>query len=216
MSLTTNLAAIRKNYAMKSLSEDSVEEHPLDQFRNWLNEAITAEAIEPTALVLSTANAAGRPSARVVLLKEVAENGFVFFTNYKSRKGKDLEANPFASLTFFWPALERQVRIEGRVVKADPTISDEYFHSRPVGSQIGAWASPQSQQIESREVLEEANKKYTDQFKDASDIPRPEHWGGYLLTPDLIEFWQGRPNRLHDRIAYELQQNNWLKKRLAP
>ena len=216
MSLKTNIAAIRKNYAMQSLSEDTVLTMPIEQFKVWLHEAIDAEVIEPTAMVVSTVNASGRPSARVLLLKEVNENGFVFFTNYKSRKGQDLEVNPFASITFFWPALERQVRIEGMVQQVDAAVSDAYFHSRPVGSQIGAWASPQSKEIESRTLLEEADEKYTAQFKDVAVIPRPLHWGGYQLIPDMIEFWQGRPNRLHDRIAYELQENVWLKKRLAP
>lgn len=216
MSLQTNIAAIRINYAKQSLSEASVLDHPVDQFNAWLNEAITAEVNEPTAMVLSTVNASGRPSARVVLLKDVAAAGFMFFTNYDSRKGQDLNVNSFASLTFFWPALERQVRIEGFVKKVEAAVSDNYFHSRPTGSQIGAWASPQSQQIKSREVLEEADKKYKNQFKDTAIIPRPAHWGGYLLMPDLMEFWQGRPNRLHDRIVYEKQENEWLKKRLAP
>lgn len=216
MSLQNNIAAIRKNYAKQSLSENSVLDHPVDQFNVWLNEAIKAEVNEPTAMVLSTVNAASRPSARVVLLKDVSEAGFMFFTNYDSRKGQDLASNSFASITFFWPALERQVRIEGSVKKVVAAVSDTYFHSRPIGSQIGAWASPQSQQIESRAVLEEADKKYTAQFKDATIIPRPAHWGGYQLMPDMIEFWQGRPNRLHDRIVYERHENKWLKKRLAP
>lgn len=216
MPLQTDIAAIRKNYAMQSLSEDSVQDNPIDQFTTWLNEAIKAEAAEATAMVLSTVSGSGRPSARVVLLKEINKQGFVFFTNYQSRKGHDLEENPFASLTFFWPALERQVRIEGKVEKVDAAVSDNYFHSRPIGSQIGAWASPQSQQIESREELEKADSKYTQQFQGLEVIPRPDYWGGYILIPDKIEFWQGRPNRLHDRIAYELNENVWLKKRLAP
>lgn len=216
MALKTNIAAIRSNYARQSLTEDSVLDHPIDQFKTWLNEAIEAEVTEPTALVLSTADASGKPSARVVLLKEVNDHGFVFFTNYNSRKGNDLQANPFASMTFFWPALERQVRIEGRVEKVASNVSDKYFHSRPVGSQIGAWASPQSKLIKSRNELEEADRHYTEKFKALPEIPRPEHWGGYQLIPDLVEFWQGRPNRLHDRIVYELNLKNWYKKRLAP
>lgn len=216
MSLQTNIAAIRNNYAKQSLSEDSVLDQPIEQFKVWLNEAIKAEVDEPTAMVIATVNAEKRPSARVVLLKDVDAEGFVFFTNYESRKGHDLNENPFASLTFFWPSLERQVRIEGSVRKVDASVSDTYFHSRPAGSQIGAWASPQSQQIESREALEEADKAFTSKFKDVAIIPRPEHWGGYRLFPDLVEFWQGRPNRLHDRIVYEFSGNQWLKKRLAP
>jgi pyridoxamine 5'-phosphate oxidase len=216
MSLLPNIAAIRKNYAMESLTEASVAKDPINQFKVWIEETLSAEANEPTAMVLSTVNKSGRPSARVVLLKDVTTDGFMFFTNYESRKGHDLQENPFASLTFFWPELERQVRVEGQIVKVPAEVSDAYFHSRPVGSQIGAWASPQSRQIESREELEKADAAYTSKFADQPVIPRPEHWGGFILIPDLVEFWQGRPNRLHDRIVYELQENNWHLKRLAP
>lgn len=216
MALTHNIAEIRKNYSRHELTEEAVLTNPFDQFQVWLQEAIQAEADEPTALVLSTVNAAGRPSSRVVLLKDVSPEGFTFFTNYASRKGHELEQNPFAAITFFWPVLERQVRIEGKVVKVAPEISESYFHSRPRGSQIGAWASPQSNEIDSRELLEEANKKVEAQYPDPETIPRPPHWGGYQLQPDRIEFWQGRPNRLHDRIVYELQGQNWHIKRLAP
>ncbi|MBJ6120058.1 pyridoxamine 5'-phosphate oxidase [Pontibacter sp. BT310] len=216
MSLLPNIAAIRKNYAMESLSEASVAKDPITQFKSWMDETIAAEVNEPTAMVLSTVNSSGRPSARVVLLKDVTTDGFIFFTNYASRKGHDLQVNPFASFTFFWPELERQVRVEGTIKKVSAAISDSYFHSRPVGSQIGAWASPQSQPISSREELEAADADYTKRFGDLPVIPRPEHWGGYLLEPDRVEFWQGRPNRLHDRIVYELQENQWHIKRLAP
>lgn len=217
MALTHNIADIRINYAKQALNEDSVLHHPVRQFEVWLQEAIQSEAEEPTALVLSTVNAAGRPSGRVVLLKHVEEQGFTFFTNYDSRKGQELAERPFAALTFFWPALERQVRIEGRVEKVAPEVSDAYFHSRPKGSQIGAWASPQSQPIESREALEQRDKQYQEQFTAQELVPRPEHWGGYRLVPDQIEFWQGRPNRLHDRILYALQENGaWSISRLAP
>lgn len=211
-----NIAAIRKNYSKQALADESVSAHPMEQFSKWLEEALQAEAAEATALVLSTVNAAGKPSARVVLLKNVSPDGFIFYTNYNSRKGRDLAVNPFAAITFFWPALERQVRVEGKVAKVAPQVSDDYFHSRPKGSQIGAWASPQSQPIASRELLEEADKAYTEQFAGATQIPRPAHWGGYQLQPERIEFWQGRPNRLHDRIVYELQDNNWHISRLAP
>ncbi len=213
---TQNIADIRINYAKLALSEDSVAAHPIDQFNTWLQEALQAEASEATAMVLSTVNAGGKPSARVVLLKEVAAAGFTFFTNYTSRKGQELAQNPSAALTFFWPALERQVRVEGTVVKVDAQVSDAYYHSRPKESQIGAWASPQSQPIATREELEEADKAYTAKFSATSEIPRPEHWGGYQLQPERIEFWQGRPSRLHDRIVYEWQQDTWHIVRLAP
>jgi len=167
--------------------------------------------------VLATVDAAGKPSARVVLLKDVSASGFTFFTNYNSRKGRELAQHPYAAITFFWPALERQVRIEGKVVKVAPEISDSYFHSRPKGSQIGAWASPQSSEIESREVLEENDRELTAKFKSADVIPRPGHWGGYQLQPERLEFWQGRPNRLHDRLVYEQSEGKgWQIKRLAP
>lgn len=217
MALTHNIAAIRKNYSRQALTEDSVLENPVEQFKVWLQEAITAEAEEPTAFVLSTTDAStGQPSARVVLLKEVDEVGFTFFTNYESRKGKELAQNPLACITFFWPALERQVRIEGRIDQISPQASDVYFHSRPKGSQIGAWASPQSQEIESRKVLEQSGNYYASKFADDEIVPRPLHWGGYRLKPTKVEFWQGRPDRLHDRIMFENTNGNWQLKRLAP
>lgn len=216
MTLTHNIADIRKNYSRQALTEDSVLQDPIQQFQVWLQEAITAEAEEPTVFVLSTASKEGQPSARVVLLKDVANGGFTFFTNYDSRKGRELAQNPLASITFFWASLERQVRIDGSVEKIPPQLSEAYFHSRPKGSQIGAWASPQSQEIESRKVLEESDSYYTSKFADAELVPRPEHWGGYKLIPAKIEFWQGRPNRLHDRIVYERADDAWKLKRLAP
>ncbi|MCC9135370.1 pyridoxamine 5'-phosphate oxidase [Pontibacter silvestris] len=217
MALKHNIADIRINYSKQALTEESVSSNALDQFQSWLEEAIQAQADEATAMVLSTVNDEGKPSARVVLLKGVSETGLLFYTNYSSRKGQELAQNPYAALTFFWPVLERQVRIEGVVVKVAPQLSDEYYHSRPKGSQIGAWASPQSQEIESRELLEERDKQFTEQFAALDEIPRPEHWGGYELQPERVEFWQGRPNRLHDRIVFELLDNsNWQIKRLAP
>ena len=210
------IADIRTNYSKQDLTEASVAANPVDQFHEWLNEAINAEVEEPTAFVLSTVNSEGKPSARVVLLKELSSRGFTFFTNYSSRKGLELEQNPFASFTFFWPALERQVRVEGQIVKVPVEESEAYFHSRPRGSQIGAWASPQSKVISSREDLQIAGENYTNKFADLEVVPRPEHWGGYLLQPLRIEFWQGRPNRLHDRILYELADGNWKICRLAP
>lgn len=217
MALSHKIADIRNNYAKQALSENAVSQNPVEQFKVWLEEAIQAEAAEPTAMVLATVGADGKPAARVVLLKDVSAEGFMFFTNYESRKGRELAQHAFAALTFFWPDLERQVRVEGKVVKTDPAVSDHYFHSRPKGSQIGAWASPQSSEIESRKQLEEADKELTERFKDAAVIPRPDHWGGYLLQPERLEFWQGRPNRLHDRLLYEQQQDRiWRIKRLAP
>jgi pyridoxamine 5'-phosphate oxidase len=216
MSLQHDIASIRKNYSRQALTEESVSNDPLDQFKVWLNEAILSEVLEPTALVLSTVSADCRPSARVVLLKEVSSDGFVFFTNYDSRKGQDLAGRPFGSITFFWAELERQVRIEGTIVKVPSDVSDVYFHSRPRGSQIGAWASPQSREIDSREELEQAEAKFEKDFANLVVVPRPKHWGGYVLKPDLIEFWQGRPNRLHDRIVFEQADKHWSRKRLAP
>lgn len=216
MSLQHDIASIRINYSRQALSEDSVSHDPLDQFKVWLNEAIVSEVLEPTALVLSTVSADCRPSARVVLLKEVSADGFVFFTNYKSRKGQELGQRPAGAMTFFWAELERQVRIEGSISKVSGEVSDAYYHSRPRGSQIGAWASPQSSEISSREELEKADQKFNEQFAGLDVVPRPEHWGGYVLKPERIEFWQGRPNRLHDRILFELENNSWKRKRLAP
>lgn len=216
MALSHNIADIRTNYCKQELTEESVAKDPVVQFKVWLEEAITAAVEEPTAFVISTVNPEGKPSARVVLLKEVNERGFVFFTNYNSRKGQELAQNPYACFTFFWAELERQVRIEGKVQKVPENISDAYFHSRPKGSQIGAWASPQSQVISSREVLQQADQKYSNEFADLNEVPRPEHWGGYILEPTRIEFWQGRPNRLHDRIVFELENGKWHTSRLAP
>lgn len=216
MALQHDIASIRINYSRQALSEESVSNDPLDQFKVWLNEAILSQVLEPTALVLSTVSADNRPSARVVLLKEVSSEGFVFFTNYDSRKGQQLAENPHASMTFFWAELERQVRIEGTIEKVAANVSDAYFHSRPRGSQVGAWASPQSSEISSREELEKAEAKYELDFANLEIIPRPEHWGGYVLKPERIEFWQGRPNRLHDRIVFERADAHWVRKRLAP
>lgn len=216
MALSQNIADIRINYSRQELTEASVSQNPTQQFQQWLQEALDAKVDEPTAMVLSTVSGSGRPSARVVLLKGLDEQGYTFFTNYDSRKGHDLEASPYASLTFFWPALERQVRIEGKIVKVAAAESDTYFQSRPKGSQIGAWASPQSQVIEAREVLEQREQEFSEKFANQDVVPRPAHWGGYRLQPDCVEFWQGRPSRLHDRIVYALEGQNWKIKRLAP
>ncbi|RNI27739.1 pyridoxamine 5'-phosphate oxidase [Rufibacter immobilis] len=212
-----SLHDIRINYSLKELTVEAVSQDPFQQFETWMQEALTAKVEEPTAMTLSTASAQGKPSARVVLLKALEKDGFVFYTNYESRKGHQLLENPYAALTFFWPALERQVRVEGQIERVTAAVSDAYFHSRPRGSQIGAWSSPQSQPISDRTVLETLEKEYTAKFNELDMVPRPEHWGGYLLRPERVEFWQGRQNRLHDRLLYELDGNgNWHIQRLAP
>ena len=212
-----HLADLRKTYAQRSLSEADVLPNAMRQFRQWLDEALAAQLDEPTALTLSTVAAGGQPSSRVVLLKGLPDDaGFLFYTNYDSRKGHELVAQPLAALNFFWPGLERQVRVEGRVEKAPEVVSTEYFQSRPRSSQLGAWASPQSQVISSREELEARETAVAERFGTQDPLPRPENWGGYILRPTRIEFWQGRPSRLHDRIVYELEGNTWKRSRLAP
>lgn len=209
-----NLADIRKDYSHRTLNEDSVSKNPMEQFSIWMDEVLTAEVPEPTAMVLSTCNN-NKPHSRVVLLKGIKDNGFVFYTNYDSAKGKQIEENPFVCLNFHWAELERQVRIEGKVVKLSKEESDNYYNSRPKGSQIGAWSSPQSQVI-SKEELQKKVDEYVNQFQEFIIIPRPNFWGGLVVEPHTIEFWQGRPNRLHDRIRYQLINNNWEIDRLAP
>ncbi|WP_439475406.1 pyridoxamine 5'-phosphate oxidase [Algoriphagus formosus] len=210
-----DISSIRKDYTLKSLDISDVNDSPFEQFHQWLREAISAEVLEVNAMTLSTLHADGYPNGRVVLLKEL-DYGFVFFSNYQSEKGQELENHPKASLTFFWPELERQVRIMGTVEKISESQSDEYFLSRPRGSQIGAWASPQSHKINSREVLEERLKEMQLRFEEEK-LVRPPHWGGYRVLPHKIEFWQGRPSRLHDRILYEKNEAGaWTISRLAP
>ena len=212
--IATQLASLRKEYALKTLDERDVDRDPLKQFGVWMVEAIHAQVPEPTAMTLSTVDGDARPSARIVLLKGVDPRGFVFYTNYESRKGRELEANPAAALTFLWKELERQVRIEGRVEKVSAEESTAYFDTRPLGSRIGAWASPQSRAIESRGWLEARWAKFTDEY--GQKPPRPPHWGGYRLLADHVEFWQGRMSRLHDRIAYARGAEGWTIARLAP
>jgi pyridoxamine 5'-phosphate oxidase len=212
-----HLADLRQTYAQRTLSETDVLPDAVAQFRVWLDEALTAKVDEPTALTLSTVAPSGQPSSRVVLLKGLPDDaGFLFYTNYDSQKGRELAAQPLAALNFFWPALERQVRVEGHVEQAPAAVSTEYFQSRPRSSQLGAWASPQSQVIGSREELEAREKEVEANFEGQDPLPRPVHWGGYVLRPTRVEFWQGRPSRLHDRIVYELDGSAWKRSRLAP
>ena len=209
-----NIADIRKDYALKRLDESDVDADPFKQFHAWLRESLAAEVPEPTAMTLATVDDEGSPSARIMLLKALDERGFVFYTNYESRKGRELSSRPRAALTFFWKELERQVRIEGSVEKVSAAESDEYFASRPLGSRIGAWASTQSATIASRPWLEARVKAAEAQYGD--NPPRPPHWGGYRVLPDWLEFWQGRQSRLHDRIAYTREAGGWKISRLSP
>jgi pyridoxamine 5'-phosphate oxidase len=211
-----DIAAIRKEYQQKTLLEQDVAANPMDQFQAWFREAIESEIAEVNAMTLATATNSGIPAARIVLLKECTATGFIFFTNYKSQKGLELDENPRACLLFFWPELERQIRITGLVKKISETDSDLYFKSRPLGSQVGAIVSPQSQVIVSRNWLEEKERKIAATATN-ENIKRPKHWGGYIVQPVTIEFWQGRPSRLHDRILYSIMENGiWKIERLAP
>jgi pyridoxamine 5'-phosphate oxidase len=225
--MSNAIADIRKDYKLASLEEVDVASNPIDQFTRWWNEAVASQIDEVNAMTLATVNAAGVPAARIVLLKGYNPDGFIFFTNYESDKGKNLAQNPNAALVFFWKELERQIRIEGTVQKVSAEDSDRYFNSRPASSRIGAWASPQSAVIENRLVIEQNVERYTSIFANDS-IERPDHWGGYIVKPTSIEFWQGRSSRLHDRIRYKLETNgyntatdtrsdaNWKIERLAP
>jgi pyridoxamine 5'-phosphate oxidase len=212
--VSLQLANLRNEYARETLDEASIDTDPFRQFQSWIDEAIRAQALEPTAMTVSTIDARGRPAGRICLLKGADARGFVFFTNYESRKGQELAAHPVAALTFMWRELERQVRIEGAVEKVSDGESDEYYRTRPLGSRIGAWASPQSRPLESRASLETRWAELTDQYGD--NPPRPPHWGGYRVLPDYFEFWQGRPSRLHDRIAFSRAAGGWKIARLAP
>lgn len=210
-----DISKIRKEYSIAVLHEQDVDSSPIGQFRKWFDQAIHAQVNEPNAMHLATITADGRPSGRVVLLKGIDDNGFSFYTNYQSNKGKELEERPSCCLTFFWPELERQVRIEGVTERLTQEASEKYFHSRPRGSQIGAWASPQSAVIKNRTILEERALELEKKFGEGV-IPKPKQWGGYMVRPFLIEFWQGRADRLHDRIRYILNEKKWEVRRLAP
>lgn len=206
---------LRNEYKSHALLENEVLPDPVRQFDLWFHEALKAEVHEPNAMTLATVSGKGQPSARIVLLKGYDKGGFVFYTNYQSRKGRDLEENPLAALVFFWPELERQVRIEGRVERTEAELSQRYFSSRPFGSRIGAVVSPQSQVIPDRTYLETKLQECIAQNTD-EHISCPDHWGGYRLLPECVEFWQGRPNRLHDRLRFRKEKENWLIERLAP
>lgn len=215
MSLRNELPDMRRDYRQGTLDESSLIADPMKQFELWFEEANNSEVMEANAMVLATV-ADKRPSQRVVLLKGIDAEGFHFYTNYQSKKAREMSENPFASLCFFWDRMERQVRIEGTVKKVSPETSDIYFQSRGRGSRIGAWASPQSEVITNREVLEEAVKRIEEKFAGEEKFPKPNHWGGYCLIPDYFEFWQGRSSRLHDRIFYQKKGSEWEIGRLAP
>jgi len=206
---------MRYDYSSKTFDEKDALRNPLTQFDVWMNEALQSEVMEPNAFVLSTVDSMSKPSSRIVLLRGYDENGFVFFTNYNSRKGDNMDINQHVCLNFFHQSLERQIRIEGVVQKIDTAASDDYFNGRPLGSRLGAWASNQSEKIASREVLENKQKELEEKFADGN-VTRPPHWGGYVCKPNYYEFWQGRNSRLHDRIVYESTNNQWQIARLSP
>ncbi|MDO9040070.1 MAG: pyridoxamine 5'-phosphate oxidase [Bacteroidota bacterium] len=209
------LRDIRTNYQKFELTEESVNTNPLHQLGLWLKDAISGQKADPTAMVLSTVDLEGNPDSRVVLLKELTPEGLVFFTNYNSKKGQQITANQHVSVVFFWPELERQVRITGKAEKISEEDSESYFLSRPLESQLGAWASPQSEIIENRNVLDE-NYTHFRQYFETHEIEKPPHWGGFLIRPEYFEFWQGRSNRLHDRVEFCQKGQNWIIHRLAP
>ena len=210
-----DIASIRRDYQMASLDEAATSANPMDQFTHWWEEATTSNIDEVNAFVLSTVDANRAPASRVVLLKGYTPEGFIFFTNYDSDKGKEIAANPNVAMNFFWKELERQVRITGTIKKISAEESAEYFHSRPLGSQVGAWSSPQSQVIPNRAFLEKSFEENTEKYKEGI-VPLPPHWGGYIVHPTQVEFWQGRSSRLHDRIRYNFENHQWSKVRLAP
>jgi pyridoxamine 5'-phosphate oxidase len=209
-----NIADLRREYSFAGLRRADLHPDPLQQFKNWFQAAISAELPEPNAMTLATVDSNGQPSSRVVLLKDVTPRGFTFYTNHQSRKGRELAANPRASVTFFWPGLERQVSVRGKCEKVSRQEAEAYFKSRPIGNRRGAWASDQSSPIPNREYLEQKLKEVTARFGD--NPPLPEYWGGYLLVPETVDFWQGRPSRLHDRFLYTRLADGWKLERLSP
>lgn len=211
----TDISKLRQNYTKHELTEALASLDPMSQFSEWFDNALKSGILEPNAMVLSTISG-NKPKSRVILLKGFDARGFVFFTNYSSHKGHELAENAFGNMTFFWDQLERQVRIEGKFEKISLEESQEYFWSRPRESQIGAWVSNQSEVIAGREILDEKLAYFQEKFKNEAVVPKPEYWGGYLLRPESIEFWQGRPNRLHDRLLYTLEGNVWKRERLSP
>lgn len=215
-SLDTSVADLRRDYQTNTLEEVDASADPFEQFEVWWNEVLKANISEPNGMTLATVGTDGRPSARIVLLKGFDRQGFKFFTNYTSRKGAELSDTPYGAIVFWWEPLERQVRIEGTVERLTDEESDGYFQSRPKGSRLGAWASPQSQVIEDRQLLEDNQAKLEQEYANSDDIPRPPHWGGFRLVPDRIEFWQGRSSRLHDRLCYTKTDIGWTRTRLAP
>ena len=215
MALTHNLADLRQHYTKGGLEEHQIPDSPFTLFNEWFKQAGELGVLEPNAMVLSTVSADNKPSSRVVLLKGIEDEGFIFYTNYESRKGKELEFNPYISILFFWPEAERQIRIEGKVSKISTESSKEYFVSRPRESQLGAWASAQSSIIQGRHSIEESYQQCLAQYE-GKDIPLPDFWGGYIIHPSSFEFWQGRPSRLHDRMKYTKEQDSWLIVRLSP
>ena len=216
MELTKEMIqSLRQDYSAAQLNEGDVNKNPIKQFEQWFAAAVESQIYEPNVMTLATADKTGKPNARIVLLKGFDENGFSFYTNYLSEKAKEIKKNPQACLVFFWAELERQVRIEGKIEKLSKEASEKYFHSRPIGSQIGAIVSPQSQVITDRKNLELKVAELTETYQNKT-IPKPAHWGGYIVKPTAIEFWQGRSNRLHDRIKYELINGKWQTSRLAP
>ena len=211
-----DLASLRQHYARESLSERDVAADPIAQFERWFGQAHAAGLLEPNAMQLASSTNDGIPSVRTVLLKSVSADGFTFYTDHRSQKGRELDANPHAALCFFWDVLQRQVRISGRVTRVDRTTAEAYYKTRPHGSRLGAWASRQSETLTTREQLEAEMQRLETQYPEGSDVPLPPHWGGYLVAPSHVEFWQGRPSRLHDRILYTKAADGWAISRLSP